>query len=305
MPTYTAKWPFLFVVDSRSAGVGWAIVNARIVTPSRQAQLAALRRAGFRFIGMSSDGAFPLIGESDPIDYGMLCEAWCHCFREPDRYVPAGLPRALISASDFTDYRRLTREALPSVDAGTLPFDFVYVGATEPWKQQAKNWELAWQCILRIAGELGLRALVIGVPAPPSLFPLGIEPWLSRPQFLARLARARFLFVPNLLDASPRVLTEALCLDVPVVVNRRILGGWKYVNAWTGRFFDGEDDVVSAVRACLAAPTSPRRWFQAHYGPYHAGRRLLALLRLLDPAVRERSHLGLAQGIDDPMGLAL
>jgi hypothetical protein len=33
------------------------------------------------------------------------------------------------------------------------------------------------------------------------------------------------------LDASPALLTEALCLDVPVVVNHRILGGWR--RSWT------------------------------------------------------------------------
>lgn len=130
------------------------------------------------------------------------------------------------------------------------------------------------------------------------------SPRLQWLEFLARLAHARFLFVPNVLDASPRVLTEALCLDIPVVVNRRILGGWKYVNVFTGVFFDGEDDVVAAVRRCLAAPISPRRWFQAHHGPYHAGRRLLALLRSLDPTITERSHLGLAERLDGPTALA-
>src|SRR5262245_43444280 len=304
MTGYAAKWPFVFVVDSRSASIGWAVVNARIVTRERQAQLAELRRAGFRFVGMSSDTTFPRVDRIDPLDYCALCEAWCHCFRDPARYLPPGLPRALLSASDFTDYHRVAPDVVLSVDPPGPPFDFVCVSATQAWKQKAQNWELARRCIPRIARELGLRGLVIGSPADGSEWP-GVRfmshlPWL---EFLAHLARARFLFVPNEWDASPRVSTEAPCLDVPVVVNRRILGGWKYLNVFTGTFFAGEDDVVPAVRACLQAPTSPRRWFQANHGPYLAGCRLLALLRSVDPTITERSHLGLAEQIDEPVGL--
>jgi hypothetical protein len=74
---------------------------------------------------------------------------------------------------------------------------------------------------------------------------------------MACLAQARVAFFPNVLDASPVLLTEALCLDVPVVVNRRILGGWKYVRPDTGRFFTDQDDVTGAVAACLAGDGVP------------------------------------------------
>jgi glycosyltransferase involved in cell wall biosynthesis len=108
---------------------------------------------------------------------------------------------------------------------------------------------------------------------------------------MSLLARSRVLFVPGVLDASPRILTEALALGVPVVVNRQIVGGWKYVNAFTGVFFDGEEDVVNAFRECLDSDRKPRRWFMANYGPYLAGKRLLDLLRSLDPSIEESSHL--------------
>ena len=80
------------------------------------------------------------------------------------------------------------------------------------------------------------------------------------------MRRRRILFAPNLHDASPRVLAEALCLDVPILVNRHILGGWKYVTNATGAFFGGEHDVVDAVRVLLSerrrAELQPRRWFK-------------------------------------------
>ena len=49
-----------------------------------------------------------------------------------------------------------------------------------------------------------------------------------------------------------RVVVEALCLGLPVVMNRNILGGWKYVNERTGKFFTDASDVVSAYQALQA-----------------------------------------------------
>jgi glycosyltransferase involved in cell wall biosynthesis len=111
---------------------------------------------------------------------------------------------------------------------------------------------------------------------------------------LAVIAAARCLFVPAVLDASPRVLAEALCLDVPVVVNRSILGGWQYVNPFTGVFFDGLDDVVPAVLEAVGTPGRPRSWFMAHHGPARAGARVLRLLRSLDPSLPALTHVLLA-----------
>ena len=92
------------------------------------------------------------------------------------------------------------------------------------------------------------------------------------------MAQSRAGFFPNVLDASPVFLTEALCLDVPVVVNRRILGGWKYVRPDTGRFFTSENDVTAAVAACLSESFAPRSWFRAVHGPGNAASRLASFL---------------------------
>lgn len=97
--------------------------------------------------------------------------------------------------------------------------------------------------------------------------------------------RARFLFVPSELDASPRILAEALCMNTPVLVNRHILGGWKYVNPFTGAFFESERDVAKAARSCLERWTSPRRWFVANHGPLLAGQRLCRFLASFDPVL--------------------
>ncbi len=284
---YVARWPFAFLRDTHRRGVRWAVINARVTSPSRHAMFADLRRDGYRFVGMSSDMTFPLVDEPDPLDYTAACEAWCHCFRDPERYLPPHLPRTLLAASDFTDPHALA-DVTPAA-----PIDFVYVAATEGWKRIAKNWQLAQRCIPALCAA-GYRGLVVAAPEPIACDGVEHTAWLPHRELLARLAGARFLFAPNELDASPRVLAEALCLDVPLVVNRKLLGGWHYVTSATGVWFDDEHDVVAAAAACLERPRTPRAWFRAHHGPHLAGARLLALLRPLDPSLTERSHLVLA-----------
>jgi hypothetical protein len=303
------RWPFLRVLTAGCQPTSWVLVNGPIVTQEQQEEFAQLRRSGCRFAGMSSYMNFPqseadaILGglNLDALDYEAICEVWCHCFRDSGKYLRTNLPRALISVSDFTDYMRISPEAV-GPPRRTEEIDFVYVGATEEWKREAKNWRLAGQCIPRLCRDLRLRAFVVGTPNPD--FPANRGVVFSAPlawdQLLARLFRARFLFVPNVLDASPRLLAEALCLDVPIVVNSNILGGWKYVNRFTGAFFDSERDVVSAVRACLERTFSPRSWFRANHGPYLSGQRLLRLLKMVDSEISEPSHMCLDESPPDP-----
>jgi hypothetical protein len=287
-------WPFSFIVDFQGHNVGWALINGPIVTCAQQDEFATLRRAGYRFAGMSSYMTFPAGETRATLDYDSLCEVWCHCFRNPASFLPANVPRALISMSDFTDYYWIAPHRIVPAAAKV---DFLYVGAMDDWKRVVKGWSLAACCVPRICQELDLHCLVIGAPAGDFESQPGITfsaelPWTH---LLARLAAARFLFVPNMLDPSPRLIAEALCLNAPVVMNREILGGWKYVNRFTGTFFDGEHDVVRAVRACLTQAIAPRAWFSANYGPYLSGQRLVRLLRTVDPAIARHDSLWIAE----------
>jgi hypothetical protein len=318
-PAYTQRvletrlrWPFVRVLNALQQPTVWVLVNGPIVTDKQQECFAQLRRSGCRFAGMSSymnfpesePDAMPGASKLDALDYEAVCEVWCHCFRDPGKYLRTDLPRALISISDFTDYMRIS-PAIIRPAGHEDQIDFVYVGAAEDWKREAKNWRLAAQCIPRLCRDLRLRALVIGTPN--SQFPAEPGVVFSAPlawnQLLALLARTRFLFVPNVLDASPRLLAEALCLNVPVVVNSKILGGWKYVNRFTGVFFDNERDVVPAVSTCLERTLSPRDWFRTNCGPYHAGQRLLRLLKTVaaDSEISESSHLCLDEWSPGPL----
>jgi len=284
-------WPFAFVVGERGEGTGWIALHAPIVSPGRSELFASLRRSNARFVGFTSDGRFPA-DPSGPLDYFTLCEAWCHCLARPAAVFPAETPLALLSDSDFTDPSRVRKDRFQRGSG----FDIVHVSAAPGWKRQAKNGPLGRACLTALAGASSLSCLAVGIEEDEELARAGIVcvPELPWEQLMAELASARLLLVASVEDASPRILAEALCLDTPILVNRAILGGWKYVNAFTGRFFSSADDVAAAAAECLAGTFHPRSWFAANHGPANAGRRLARLLSSLDPSLAGHGRLALA-----------
>lgn len=62
------------------------------------------------------------------------------------------------------------------------------------------------------------------------------------------------------------MVTECFCLNIPVVMNYYIVGGWKYVQDETGEYFHDSRDVVEAFKRLRdperAARLKPREWFK-------------------------------------------
>jgi glycosyltransferase involved in cell wall biosynthesis len=287
-------WPFFGLEDEQGSAVPYICLQGPLRTPDES---RAFDRISGRFtlIGFTSYMTFP--GETcsvDARDYAGMCSAWCHCFRDPQQYLPPSKPAHLLAFSDFLDFSRARPEVLFS-DREEKRWDFAYVCQAGAWKSYVKNWDLARRCLPILCHDLGLHGVLIGrdhVPDLPDcgerLTILGELPWRD---LMSVFWRSRFLFVPNVMDASPRIIAEALCMNIPVLVNRNILGGWHYVNPFTGFFFEDEHDVASGARSCLEEWTSPRRWFTAHHGPLLAGERLARFLGQFDRALKPIKRL--------------
>ena len=295
LPAPALPWPIRYVVDEDGRETGFVAVRGPLTAEQRE--VLEVVEPGRRLIGWSSYGTFPRVHEvfdgraaaASGLDgrarpYVERCEAWVHCFRQPERFVPAGIPTLLLSESDFVDPAG-TREAAASKAGTDIPapgrFDLCYVCCPNDFNEATKNWRLARRLLDRLSRELGTTALLIGrlgatdLPDVPGITAVDELPY---DVCMAHLARCRVLLVPNVLDASPQLVVEALSLGLPVAVNEQILGGWKYVHPATGRFFTNEDDVVHAVRACLHGATAPRDWLARHGGPKRAERRLARFL---------------------------
>ena len=170
----------------------------------------------------------------------------------------------MMSESDFVDFDRndkggrliplsdlpkQTRPAIPDSDPVLRDllvapgYTTAYVNRGGVWNDFNRNWELAQPALVRLANEvddfraalanrdldastrvqLGRRADKIKV--------VGDLPWFA---YLRLVESLEYLFVPNVHDASPRIITEAMSLNVPILLNRAILGGWKYLEQVRG-----------------------------------------------------------------------
>ena len=226
-----------------------------------------------------------------------MVSAWLHCFRDPPINLrQSGLPLMLLAESDLKDADAYKPD--PSIKK---EYDFMYVclqdnDKCEPgWQSFNRNWDLAKQCLEIMCGEFGLRGVLVGRTncefTKKCNGIVKVVPFLEFDAFQKEMQKCRFLFVPNVADASPRVITEALCYNMPVLVNRNILGGWHYVEPGvSGEFFTNKTDVRPALRSLTTNLNAyaPRRHFMRHHGKHRDGRRLAAFLKQHYPNLNNR-----------------
>ena len=118
-----------------------------------------------------------------------------------------------------------------------------------------------------------------------------VLPFLKYHEFQKELQKAKFLFVPNVSDASPRVIVEAMCYNLCLLVNYNIVGGWKYVNQETGEFFNNEHDISSAIDKLLKNMDkyTSRNHFINNYGKEKSGVLLAKFIKDNYPNVQPKA----------------
>ena len=107
-----------------------------------------------------------------------------------------------------------------------------------------------------MCNEYNLKGILVG--RKDCKLPVGCDSKCKTTGFLSQLKlieafnQSKFILVPNQTDASPRILTEALCCDLPALVNYNILGGWKYIEPdSSGYLFNDEIDFRVSLNKLL------------------------------------------------------
>jgi hypothetical protein len=220
--------------------------------------------------------------------YFEMCKGWLHCFKNPEKYIPTDKPNTLISESDFVNYKQV-----PYNPEAEKEFDFLYscpkvneTSGCDDWVSHNKNWELAKKCLPILCEKFKLKGLLIG--RKDCEIPEGCKPyitttgWLDYGENIKQYNRCRFIFVPNIRDASPRVVTEAMTVDLAVLMNTNILGGWKYVVDQTGELFNDENDIEAVLNKFVPKLNNKeyksRQYIIDNYGPVNSGRKLKEFL---------------------------
>ncbi len=221
--------------------------------------------------------------------YKELCEGWIHCFRKPENYFPRNMPLLFASESDWTDCNALKPDKSIKKE-----YDFIYIclkvdekkKKCDDWATFNKNWDLAKKCLHIFCNKYKLKGLLVG--RKDCELPQGCNDLMETTnmvpyQELKKMYnKCKFIFLPNEKDASPRVLTEALATDLPALINKNILGGWKYINSKTGEFFTDENDVGPALEIMLNKlkdnKYKARDYFIKNYSVANSGRKLKKFL---------------------------
>jgi glycosyltransferase involved in cell wall biosynthesis len=146
------------------------------------------------------------------------------------------------------------------------------------WNAINRNFNLAQSCLPIMIQEFGYKVLIVGRVNCGLEEKYGdrleIVDMLPYHDFQQRIRQSRYLFVPNIYDASPRVIAEAMVNDVPVLMNRSIVCGSKYINDRTGIFFTDEHDIRYSLRKMKEKKYEPRQWWSENYSVKKAGVKL-------------------------------
>ena len=171
-------------------------------------------------------------------------------------------------------------------------YDFIYIcnkdGDNCPldgWNAFNRNFELAKKCFPIMCSEFGLRGLIVGrencgLEQEEYGKYLEVIGWLDWAELQEKMRQSKFLFVPNINDASPRVVAECLVKNLQVLMNRNIICGFKYINYYTGELFDDETDVRKSLTNLLAKPktVSSKKWWNENYSKDKSQTRLRKFL---------------------------
>ena len=240
---------------------------------------------GIIVIGYTSYKSFPKPISDDSLDKNTLDDTfeytkkiknWVCCFKNPINYGFTNYNNLLeMSESDFID---------ASSDIGLdKKYDFIYNCLPDDantcplngWNAINRNFNLALKCFPIMINEFNLKILVIGRLncGLEELYKDNIEVIGQLPynEFQNKLKESKYLFIPNIYDASPRVITEAISKNIPVLMNSSILCGSKYINYETGEFFTDEYDIRLSLKNLLNKNISPKKWWEQNYSKSKSG----------------------------------
>jgi len=258
--------------------------------------------AGVTIIGITAYKSFPKKIEdgsddayhlTDDFDYTKNIKDWLCCLRYPENSGFTSENNWVdISESDLYDV-----ETVPNVPK---KYDFIYIcnkdSDTCPldgWNAVNRNFKLAKECLPILVNEYELKGLIVGRVGCGLEQQYGnkieVSDWLDWGKLQEKMRECRFIFVPNIFDASPRVVAECITKGLAVLMNRNILCGSKYVAYDTGEVFTDENDIRGSIDSLLMKidDIDPRAWWAENYGVSRTAKKIRNFIYPLCPDVLE------------------
>lgn len=260
------------------------------------------------FLGISSFEAFPL---TSPNPYSQkfkseyylnMFPGFLHMMHDPQQHFPESVETILMSQSDFNleEAERFGRQRANE----EVIYDFVYSGGDQDvdndcvgWASYNKNFSFVREALeVMCSNEYNVTGVLVANKNKADTKACTIPPqcegkivqttFLDQSKFFGYLAKARWAFLPQVCDASPRVSTQALSMNKPLLMNDNIMGGWKYLKPGeTGELFHDMSDFKESLRRILdntrgaSHPYKPLKFVKEHYGSAKAGVKLLEFIK--------------------------
>ncbi|CAL1145459.1 unnamed protein product [Cladocopium goreaui] len=294
-PKYKAlirEYPFQPVRNEHGRFVNVILVRSPFRT-DHQEQLYQKFKDEILFLGISSWEDYPLPAPNPyssgfpPKKFVGLFPGFLYMHRNPETIFPSHVKLLLLSQSDFS---------LPALmPALEKKYDFTFSGSDQDvaqdcmgWSSYAKNWSFVKEALEVMCGELQMTGVLVATKdkqgrqacsIPASCEGLITQTtFLNQDEFFKYTRQSQFLFLSQVHDASPRVITQALALDVPVLMNKNIIGGWKYLTDQTGEGFNDIHDLQDSIQRLrensAAGAYHPRRYVDENCGDQISGERL-------------------------------
>lgn len=218
---------------------------------------------------------------NDTFDYVGKIKDWLCCFKDPVTYGFTNENRLIdMSESDFYNMEGDEQKRIKK-------YDFIYICCKDSdtcpidgWNSINRNFDLALKCFPILCNEFNLKGLVVGRVGCGLEEKYGnkieVVEWFDWHILQEKMRESRMLFVPNIYDASPRVVAECITKDVPVIMNQNILCGSKYITYETGELFSDENNLRSALTNLLNKEykISPKKWWDENYSQEKSQKRL-------------------------------
>ena len=278
------KFPFRYFTDDKGTVLPIVAVTAFFRDKQAEDLYTEYLEKGIHIFGITAYKSFPnksLLDSSEgqyernnTFDYTGKIKNWLCCFKNKENYGFTDWNKIIdISESDFytVSDKNIPRE--------NKKYDFIYICnkdadhcPVDGWNAINRNFDLAKKCFPIMCRELKLKGLVVGregcgLEKEYSSDQMEVTGWLDWHVLQDKINECKFLFVPNIMDASPRVIAECITKDLQVLMNQNILCGSKYVNDETGEFFTDEKDIRLALSKLLKKQetVSPKKWWANHY----------------------------------------
>jgi hypothetical protein len=308
------SFPFRNIYDSDGKIIDLICITAYFREDNHKEKYLKLKEKGHKFLGITSYLEFP--GKIDnphedkyhfshDDNYIEMCRGWCHCFKKPYEIFPQDTQLSLISESDFVNM-----DYLKSSKDHEKKYDFIYVCLRSQkkcvvgWQEYIHRWDFAKKAIELMVDKYKLKGLLIGRHNCPNLPELENKDLLETTEFLKyhefidKIKESKFLFECAGSSASPRVVTESMCLDLPVLLYHNIVGGWKYINSKTGELFNDLEDFEVKLNILLERFDSyePRKFITQNFGVNNTGKKLLEFVKKVYPELelKEEKYLKFA-----------